>query len=242
MDILHDDADLGVEYLAATAPGGPRRLVVAFSGIGHGFGGLQRREFVGTAAQGGLNAVAFVSDKKRSWYTTPGLVDRIAGLVTGLLDRLGLESCDTLGNSMGGYGAARLAAAMPVGAALCFSPQASMDPALIDEPRWAEHRPAIRLENHPALGSVLVPRTRYYFVFGAASRREVDHRNLIPDGPGRNFLMLPGGGHNIVRLLKEAGELAPLVTAMLAQDDVAVAASIARYEAALAAGRLTGGE
>ena len=230
MELVHEDEALMVERL----PGEGRRLVVAVSGIGHGFGGLQRAEFAGTAADGGQNTVLFVTDRRRSWFTAEGIVARIAGLVQGELARMGLPACHTIGNSMGGYGAIRLAREMPVAVALAFSPQASMDPARIDEQRWPEHRPAIVLDRHLPLSACLVPQTQHYAVFGAASRIERAHRALLPDVPHLTCLMLPGGGHNIVRILKGSGHLVPLVAAAMDDDAARVAAVTAEFAAAVA--------
>ena len=229
MELLHEDDALTVERLA----GQGRRLVVAFSGIGHGFGGLQRAEFVGTAADGGRNSVLFVTDRRRSWYTAPGITERIAGVVQDELARMGLPACHTIGNSMGGYGAIRLARDMPVAVALAFSPQASMDPALIAEHRWAEHRPAIDLARHLPLSACLVPQTRVWAVFGADSRIERAHRALLPDVAHLTCLMLRGGGHNIVRILKDSGHLVPLVEAAMDDDAARVATVTADFAAAV---------
>lgn len=231
MELVHEDDAVRIERL----PGEGRRVVAAFSGIGHGFGGMQRAEFVGTASQGGRNTVLFLTDRRRSWYTAPGVVARMADAVGAELARAGLPACHTIGNSMGGYGAIRLARDMPVAVALAFSPQATMDRRLIDEPRWDEYRPAIVMADHLPLGDCLVPQTRFWAVFGAASRREVAHRNLLPDVPQLTCLMLPGGGHNIVQLLKEADLLAPLVDAMMDDDAGRTAALAAAFAAGIAA-------
>lgn len=225
METLYEDDDALIERL----PGDGQRIVAVFSGIGSGFGGLQRAEFVGTASDGGKNTVLFLTDRRRSWFTTPGLVARMADMVRLELDRAGLAGCHTIGNSMGGYGAIRMSLEMPVAVALAFSPQVSMDRQVIDESRWEEHRAAIDLRNHLPLWECLVPGTRYYAVFGGDSRPERAHRNLLPDTPGLTCLLLPGGGHNIVRLLKEAGELTPLVQAMLDTDDNGIQAVTARF-------------
>ena len=230
MELLLDDPLLTIQRL----PGQGRRLVVAFSGIGHGFGGMQAAEFMGTAADGGRNTVLFVTDTTRSWFTAPGIVDRIAGQVQAELLRLGLPACHTIGNSMGGYGAIRMAREMPVAVALAFSPQVSMDPALMDEHRWPEYRPAIVSDRHLPLAACLVPATRNYAVFGATSRIERNHRALLPeDGPNLTCLMLQGGGHNIVRILKQAGHLVPLVRAAMDTDDARIADVTRAFTASL---------
>ncbi len=231
MEIVHEDPLLLIERLA----GEGRRLVVAVSGIGHGFGGMQRVEFVGTAADGGRNTVLFVTDRTRSWFTADGIVARIADVVQGELARLGLPACHTIGNSMGGYGAIRLAVDMPVAVSLAFSPQASMDPALIAEHRWPEHRPAIVMARHLPLSACIDTATQHHAIFGAAARIERDHRALLPDAPNLTCLMLPGGGHNIVRVLKGTGHLLPLVEAMMDSDAARIQGVTADFTAAIAA-------
>ncbi len=231
MEILHEDPLLLIERLA----GEGRRLVVAVSGIGHGFGGMQRVEFVGTAADGGRNTVLFVTDRTRSWFTADGIVARIADVVQGELARLGLPACHTIGNSMGGYGAIRLAVDMPVAVSLAFSPQASMDPALIAEHRWPEHRPAIVMARHLPLSACIDTATQHHAIFGAASRIERDHRALLPHAPNLTCLMLPGGGHNIVRVLKGTGHLLPLVEAMMDSDAARIQGVTADFTATIAA-------
>jgi pimeloyl-ACP methyl ester carboxylesterase len=234
MELVFQDDTLRVERL----PGEGRRLVVALSGIGQGFGGLQRVEFAKTASDNGRNRVLFVSDRMRSWYTSKGLVARITDLVNEELERVGLSACHTLGNSMGGYGAVRLSVDFPVVVALSFSPQVTMDLTFINETRWEEHRPAIVMDHHLPLWDCLRPETRYYMIFGAASRRELAHRELLPDRPELRVLMLSGGGHNIVQLLKAAGCMTDLINAMLDQDENEITQVILRYEAALKAGAL----
>ena len=237
IDILHEDPLLLIERLQ----GEGRRLVVAVSGIGHGFDGMQRVEFAGTASDGGRNTVLFVTDRTRSWFTADGIVARIAEVVQAELARLGLPACHTIGNSMGGYGAIRLARDMPVAVSLAFSPQASMDPSLIAEHRWPEHRPAIVMVRHLPLSACIAPHpphaaAQYFAVFGAAARIERNHRALLPDAPNLTCLMLLGGGHNIVRVLKGTGHLLPLVEAAMDGDAARVAAVTADFAAATKGG------
>jgi pimeloyl-ACP methyl ester carboxylesterase len=237
MELVFKDETLRIERL----PGQGQRLVLALSGIGHGFGGMQRAEFVETASDGGRNQVLFVSDLLRSWYTTQGLVARISEIVATELALLGLSSCHTVGNSMGGYGAVRLSVDLPVATALSFSPQATMDRRFVNETRWEEYRPAIVMERHLPLWECIRPGCRYYTVFGADSRHEVAHRDLLPDRPELRALMLRGGGHNVVQLLKTSDCLKALVHAMLAQDEEAITAISEQFDAVLAAGLTAAG-
>ena len=66
-------------------------------------------------------------------------------------------------------------------------------------------------------------------------RIERDHRALLPDAPNLTCLMLPGGGHNIVRVLKGTGHLLPLVEAMMDSDAARIQGVTADFTAAIAA-------
>ncbi len=235
--LIHEDARLRVTYLPARGVGArPSELVVAFSGIGHGLGGMQTEEFAGSAAEkGGRNHVLFITDKQRSWFSAPGLMDEITDHVRKIAAQVGVSSCVTIGNSMGGYGAVRLSREFPVSCAVAFSPQFSMHPEIVVETRWEEHRPFIDLARHLPLSDCMAPPARYYLVFGGSSRSETKHRDLFPVFDGVTILSLPGAGHNIVQKIKDFGLLTTLVQALFAHDTAQIEQIVARYHQSLAA-------
>ena len=70
MEVLVENEDLKISLLR----GGSDVLFVAFTGIGLGVDGIQPEEFVGSIA--GIERSAFyVTDRKRSWYNGPGVMD-----------------------------------------------------------------------------------------------------------------------------------------------------------------------
>lgn len=235
--LIHEDARLRVSYLPARGTSArPPVLVVAFSGIGHGLGGMQTEEFAGSATEkGGRNHVLFITDKQRSWFSAPGLMDEITDHVRKMAAEVGVASCVTIGNSMGGYGAVRLSREFPVSCAVAFSPQFSMHPDIVVETRWEEHRPFIDLSRHLPLSDCMAPPARYYLIFGGSSRSETKHRDLFPIFDGVTILSLPGAGHNIVQKIKEFGLLTALVQALFAHDAAQIDQLVASYHQSLAA-------
>lgn len=231
LQLVHEDAGLRVQYL----PGTTASLVVAFSGIGHGFGGLQTQEFVGTASDQGRNHVLFVADRQRSWYTTDGLIDTLVNVVGQTAADIGVATCKTIGNSMGGYGAVRFSRDFPVSAVAAFSPQFSMSKAVVPEDRWDQYLPAINFAAHPPLSECLAERTQYYLIFGGLGRTELKHRDLFPARPGVHPVTLPGAGHNVVQKIKEFGLLDACVQAIFACDPARMAQVQADYTAAFTA-------
>lgn len=238
----YEDERLRVKYLPASGEdGGKHGLVVAFSGVGLSLGGMQPDEFAGTASQaGGRNHVLFVTDKLRSWFSAPGLMDQITAHVREAAEHVGVSTVSTIGNSMGAYGAVRLSREFPVATVVAFSPQYSMNPDIVAETRWQEHRPAIDLSRHLPLKDCMAPPTRYNLVFGGLGRSEIRHRDLFPVFPGVRLLTLPGAGHNVVQKIKEFGLLSSLVSAFFAQDDARVDEIADAYRQALEAAEPNG--
>lgn len=222
---LHDDPVLSITRL----PGTSDMLVVAFAGIGTGTGGIAPEEFIGTASQGMRNHVAFVIDKDRSWYSAPGIQDRILSVLNGLIAAQGIRKVVCLGNSMGGHGALLFARRLGAEVAIAFVPQFSMDPAIVDERRWSQFRPFIRLEGLGNLNDEIVPEVRNHVFFGTDNLP--DHRHMGPflNNPAVKFHLLRGCGHDASQHLKTARKLSTAITAMMAKDDAALAESLAGH-------------
>ena len=231
LQLVHEDDGLRLQYL----PGSTASLVVAFSGIGHGFGGMQTQEFTGTASDQGRNHVLFVADRRRSWYTTPGLIDTLVRIVGQTAARIGVPDVKTIGNSMGGYGAVRFSREFPVSAVASFSPQFSMARSVVREDRWDQFHAAIDFEAHLPLSDCLMAGTLYYLIFGGLGTTELKHRNLFPARPGLHLITLPGAGHNVVQKIKDYGLLEPCVQAIFAGDQARMLQLQADYVAAFTA-------
>lgn len=215
IETLVQDDDLHIRRIAGSGTG----LVLVFTGVKHGLGGVPLDEFVGTAQGGAGNHVLFISDAKRSWYSRAGLVDRILGLVKDYCARHGVSRIQTLGNSMGGYGALLFCRFLPVDLACAISPQISMHPDCINERRWSQHRADFGPDLPPsAVEGFDTLTTRAVVLFGHAESRDRAQMRLIPPLPNLTQRGLRGCGHDVARRLKEAGLYAQVFPMILAND------------------------
>ncbi|MGV6847739.1 MAG: alpha/beta fold hydrolase [Marinibacterium sp.] len=220
-----DDADLTITHYA----GETDTAVVAFTGIGHGMGAVQRDEFVGTALGRDANHVISVIDRDRSWYSAPKIKRRIAGAIRDLRASLGLRRLICLGNSMGGFGALLFAERIGADTAIAFVPQYSMR-ADFGERRWAEFRPQMVEDGLVTLGEALTGRTRAFVVFGGADSRDRLHCTRIRRNCIARVHVLAGTGHDVTLFLKKQGLLAPLIGAMVDGDQQKVADILAPFD------------
>jgi pimeloyl-ACP methyl ester carboxylesterase len=220
MQIAIDDDDLRISYVR----GAGNVTVVAFSGIGHGFGGIQTEEFR-KSLTGGDASVVFVIDKKRSWYNG-GMSRRIITAVNKLIMAFGTQHCITLGNSMGGFGAIVFARHfVSCSQAIAFSPQSSVHPAIAPfETRWNEWRDQISAWDVKDAAASLDAGIRYDLFFGAEDTMDGAHaerfRRLAT--PATTLHVIPACGHEVAAYLrteaKLSGVLAALVTAPIAMS------------------------
>jgi len=154
VDLLHED-----ETLRVSRSGDPdaRVVTLCFTGLLQRMGAIGPEEFLGSALLEGASAI-FVTDKTRSWFnsvTAERVIELLAPHVAG-------KRINTLGNSMGGFGAIWITRYLPVSVALAFAPQYSMHPDIVpDETRWPVARAAISAWRYPSLEGHFVPQTDY---------------------------------------------------------------------------------
>lgn len=217
---LVQDKDLTVRWL----PGGGDRLVVAFTGAAQKLGGMSGDEFAASASDGQRNHVLFIGDPGRSFYSIPGLRDRIATFVLAFVADKGITDLRAIGNSMGGFGAVLFAGMLPFKAVAAFSPVISMADDILCQPEWNEYR--------GALGADLVADTRpimaasaaqFYLTFGDGSADDRRHIAAVPDRPNVHLTVVPGQGHNVTGWIRSECVLTDLVAAKLRCDTPTVA-------------------
>lgn len=200
---VRDDAELRVWRHRGTGP----RLVVCFSGIGDISGEPQPAEFVRSATMNGAGSALFIADVTRSWLNRPGLVERITEIVSAELTAIGGSEIVTLGHSMGAYMAAIMAAPLGAKAAICFSPQVSVNPEITpDEQRWRVFRDKIEEHRITGVHDYMRAETTYYVFFGRHFR-EAPQRDRFPTGQNVHFYVMPNTVHNTPQRLKKAGVL-----------------------------------
>ncbi len=217
-ETLIDDAELEVVW----QDGRSDTLVVSFTGIGIKDPPQQMHEFPGTASRSGLNHVAFVTDRRRSWFNRPGLVARSADAVLNRARQVGIKRIVTLGNSMGGYAAILFAAPLGADRAISFVPQFTMDDRVLREKRWQNYKAEMTDFSVPSLADCMAGPTRFYVLHGGAGR-DRKHYLRFPTGPNIDHYILPRRTHAAATRMKEAGRLDPLIAALQNEDHTDVA-------------------
>ncbi|MFO6465065.1 hypothetical protein ACK8OR_11790 [Jannaschia sp. KMU-145] len=224
-DVLRDD-DLRVRFLKGISG----RLVVVFTGIGAGFGGAQLDEFAASASGGGANDVLFVTDRRQSWYATPGLWDRIVRLVSDVTAVEKTTELVTLGNSMGGFGSMLATRDLPVRRAIAFSPQVSMDHGILRDTRWpdvaATFGPLPIRSTADLVGAV---DAEFYVAAAKGCEADMAHLDLLPEHERLHRFVLPGRAHNVAGRLKAAGHLSNVITAIVLGRTKRVTTFFRRY-------------
>lgn len=214
LDKICETEDLLVYYLAGHSPA----MGVSFSGVGHLDGTDQRPEFIGTCAMGGANHVLCVIDRRRSWYSAPGLRQQILEIVRGLKARHGITRLHTIGNSMGGFGALSFAGDLGAEYSIAISPQFTMDPSVIPEPRWSEFHGNVRVPDLARMEEKLSDKVRNHLFFGANSDLDAVHRAKYAALKRARIWTMRDVGHHAGRLLRAAGKL-PVVHAAIANNN-----------------------
>lgn len=212
IDTVLQDEELTLRWL----PGSTPRMVVVFTGLNAGFGGAPLDEFAGSASRGGENSVLFVTDRRATWYSAPGLWAKVVDLVKYLRTSEGIDEIVSLGNSMGGYGALLLPQEVRVRRAIAFSPQLTLDRGLTDDDRWPDIMG--RYGTMPARNvgeTFATTRTQYYLTAGGGCREDVDHLGFAPEMARVHRWILPKGRHNLAGTLKDAGILYDVVGAII---------------------------
>jgi len=216
--VIVAEADLTITHY----PGSSETAVVAFTGIGHGMGAIQRPEFVGSARGGGQHHVISVIDRDRSWYSAPGIQRRIIRTINDLKQSLGLKRLICLGNSMGGFGALLFAERLGADTAIAFVPQYSMR-LDFGEQRWAEFREFMVDAGLSTLSFHLTGRTRAHVVYGADDAWDMLHCQRIRRHCIAHVYNVVASDHDVTLYLKNQGLLGSLIGAMIDGDMAEVA-------------------
>jgi hypothetical protein len=204
---LHEDDNLLIRHVHRPVVGNGR-VLLSFTGIGHGMGGMevQRPEFF--RAGESYEHILFVSDLERTWGNSLDF-----GILAGILDRLAPATrADAIGNSMGGFLAVLAGAHLPMRTVLAFAPQFSVHPDIVPgDPRWMNYRSRIADWSVPSLEGRLVPSCRYY-LFSGGNPLDAAQLALFPSGGNIVTERLAGFDHGVGDQLKQLGLLGEVVT------------------------------
>jgi hypothetical protein len=207
-----------------------RTLMIAFGGRP---GGLGMPPFEFFKITGPIQTKRmFVRDLKQAWYHegVPGAGDTIPEMAESFGHMIGQHEFDRLvvtGISAGGYAALLFGTLLGADVVVAFSPQTVVDPEIMadmddhryDDPlvglaargrldeRWTDLR--------AALPPVRSSGTLYELHFDPSSRPDRLHAERLADLPGVRLHRHDGAGHNIPKVLREAGELESVLLAAL---------------------------
>ena len=212
-ETLVDDDTLTISHY----PGQSDRVVVTFNSAGFSLWRDQPDEFIGLARGNRRNHVIAVTDRRRSWYSTPGLQKRITSTLKTHIAGLDVARITTLGSSMGGHGALLFAERIGAETAIAFVPQFTMH-SRIKEPRWTEMRGSLVDENLGTLRPRLTGATRAYCLFGARDKLDLKHLRWISRNCTVTSFLLDGFTHELPRELKGRHILEGVVGALLDED------------------------
>ena len=199
MNVVVDNERLRISY----ERGEGDVLVIAFAGVGLALGGIQTEEFrnsVKQLHQQGQCSVAYVLDKRRSWYND-GVGSEIADALNLTARQVEASKVVTLGNSMGGTGALIFAGILAnCSQAIAFCPQSSVNPDVAPfETRWGEWRKSIEKWDFPDATATLEQGVKYDIFYGEDDPLDLQHARRFStlDRPNINLHMLSKCGHDV---------------------------------------------
>lgn len=207
--------------------GSSKRLVVVFSSVGHGPNTPPVIEFARSATANGQDNALFIADPQRSWLNAPHLIEEITEAIDAAREEVQAEETVAMGYSMGGFCALAISGFTPLAATLAFSPQMSIDPALVpDEGRWKKYRTrigAFRLRN--AADHMATDATHSIII--GQSRIEKPQLRLMAGLDPAGLHLLPRMQHDTATRIKQAGLLPQVLSLAFAGDGAALAALLA---------------
>jgi hypothetical protein len=202
-------------------------LLVAFGGIGGGFGRLPVFEFFNSASTFGVKK-AFVRDLHRSWYHrgVPELgegIDAVGAGLGRLIADSGVDRTVAVGNSAGGYAALLFGQLLDLSEVHAFSPQTFVDPDLrreLGEWRWQEPLDALYDSGRfdPRYGDLRMVMsdtggsTPFYVYYDTDHSLDVVHAERLAEVDRVSLQTYDGAGHGtLVQALRDSGELQELL-------------------------------
>ncbi len=207
-------------------------LLVLFGGIAGGVS-MPVYEFF-RVTEGYPAKRLFLRDPRRAWYLRglPGVGDDAAALEAALAETIRQSGCSRVvmaGASAGGFAALRFGARLGADCVLAFSPQTFIDATrreVSGDERWPEQIAAL----HAALGpdnadydaAVAVAEARSTsFGIHVSTDDDLDllHARRLSGLPGLTIHEHAGGGHKLVKWLRDTGKLAPLLAEALGSGE-----------------------
>lgn len=190
-------------------------VLLSFTGIGHGMGGInvQKPEFFGAGRS--FDNVIFITDTTRSWGNALDF-EQIKDVISRYI---GDRKVFSIGNSMGGFNAIISSHYIPTAACIAFVPQFSVSPSVVPwEKRWKGYTSQIKDFRFDSAADYMNAATKYY-LFSGNQGADLEQAKLFPVRDNINHYAIHDVGHNVAIFLKERGELDVAVQSCLNGDD-----------------------
>ncbi len=194
------------------------RLVVAFAGVQQKLGMGLHAEFHRSLEP--LDCAAlYVRDTAQRWYQYGAAeIDAVLAQIRAAAAEAGAARLVCIGNSMGGFGALYFGARLKADAILAVAPQTAIDPEVTEglgDHRWSAFQAAIPAypfgdltQLPPATGRVILCR-------GDADSLDRAHARHLAARWTLEQRVVPDSKHDAAARLRDRGELAPLLRAVI---------------------------
>jgi hypothetical protein len=202
-------------------PGEP--LMIAFGGFAGRMSAIPPFEFFNLTHRMRVNKV-YLRDLDQSWYHA-GLrgktrdIGDTAEYLKSLIGECGTKRLVMFGSSMGGYAALLFGALLDAHATHAFAPH-----TLLSDTKGVRHREELRgvqeafpgdyFDLKKVLGSAVCSGD-FHLYHDSTDRRDTRQANHLKELPNVYLHPFKGGGHNLIKYLKAAGELEKLVSSAL---------------------------
>ncbi|SDI68916.1 hypothetical protein [Alloyangia pacifica] len=178
MQVLYEDEATKVAARQGVNDETSGSILLSFTGIGHGMGGLdvQRPEFFGAGRA--FDNIIFITDKRRSWGNALDfgvIADVLSPFVAG-------REVYSIGNSMGGFISIISTRYIDTKISIAFVPQYSVSPDRVPwEKRWRDYTASIQTYRFECVEGYFAESTKY-FIFSGAIGDDYRHARLFPIG------------------------------------------------------------
>jgi hypothetical protein len=224
-----DERSLSLEMDADTST-----LLLAFGGMNQRIG-IPPFEFFSLAGDIPVKRV-FVRDLRQAWYHRgiPGAGEdllSVSELLSRLMEEHGVRRLVVAGGSAGGYAALVYGTLLGADSVLCFSPQTTLDRAELHrmgDRRWDDLlAPLIRhgqldqgwVDLASALPRARGSQTRYEVFVDESLDTDRRHAERLRGVEGVRLYRFGGGGHTLVRELRDSGALARVLRRALQEPE-----------------------
>lgn len=193
-------------------------MIISVSSLGDP-GVISSFEWMGTLQALEPDAhLIFLRDRGKTWFNDEDGWLELIDYLKSYQEREGVQSTYALGLSMGGYGAAILAAALPIRSVLMLAPQACINEEASFDHRFNYLWSQIEEKPRPSLIRPMDEATSYLCCFTVDDAFDVKHASLLMQNLSEVTVIPIRGQHNVGGELRARDEHRSLIGAFLGHN------------------------